>query len=99
MKNASAGDRFPAAEHPFAVDFQRSLKLIENLPVKTSKLHSLRQKETKPKQATPPPPQHSGTKQIATDHFARKHCWNVCLPAPSFMLKCQSTLYVKILFI
>lgn len=56
MKNASAGDRFPAAEHPFAVDFQRSLKLIENLPVKTSKLHSLRQKETKPKQATPPPP-------------------------------------------
>lgn len=47
------GIDFPAAEHPFAVDSQRSLKLIENLPVKTSKLHSLRQKETKSKQAKP----------------------------------------------
>lgn len=56
MKDASAGERFPAAEHPFAVDFQRSLKLVENLPVKTSKLHSLRQKETRIK-----PPKHSGT--------------------------------------
>lgn len=37
MKNASAGKRFPAAEHPFAVDFHRSLKLLENLPVKTFK--------------------------------------------------------------
>lgn len=47
------GIDFPAAEHPFAVDSRRSLKLIENLPVKTSKLHSLRQKETKSKQAKP----------------------------------------------
>lgn len=53
MKNASAGNRSPAAEHPFAVDFRRSLKLLQNLPVKTSKLHSLRQKETKTKQANP----------------------------------------------
>lgn len=98
MKNASAGDRFPAAEHPFAVDFQRSLKLIENLPVKTSKLHSLRQKETKTKQATPP--KHSGTKQIATDHFARKHCWNVS-SSTEFYVKmpintlCQNPLHLN----
>lgn len=67
MKNASAGERFPAAEHPFAVDFQRSLKLVENLPVKTSKLHSLCQKETKSK-----PPKHSRTKQTVTRLFGWK---------------------------
>lgn len=74
MKNASAGERFPAAEHPFAVDFQRSLKLVENLPVKTSKLHSLCQKETKSK-----PSKHSRTKQTVTDYLAGKHCWKVFL--------------------
>lgn len=64
MKNALAGERFPAAEHPFAVAL-RSLKLVENLPVKTSKLHSLRQKETKSK-----PSKRSGTKQTVTDYLA-----------------------------
>lgn len=68
MKNALAGERFPAAKHPFAVDFQRSLKLVENLPVKTSKLHSLHQKETKSKL-----PKHSGTKQTVTDYLAGKN--------------------------
>lgn len=81
MKNASAGERFPAAEHPFAVDFQRSLKLVENLPVKTSKLHSLRQKETKSK-----PSKHFGTKQTVTHYLAGKPCWKVS-PSTEFYIK------------
>lgn len=81
MKNALAGERFPAAEHPFAVAFQRSLKLVENLPVKTSKLHSLCQKETKSK-----PSKYSGTKETVTDYLLGKHCWKVC-PSTEFYIK------------
>lgn len=87
MKNALAGERFPAAEHPFAVDFQRSLKLVENLPVKTSKLHSLRPKETKNN-----PPKHSGTKQTETDYLAGKHCWKVS-PSTGFYIKMPTNIF------
>lgn len=68
--------------------------------MKTSKLHSLRQKETKTKQATPS--KHSGTKQIATDHFAMKHGWNMSLSTELYFkmpinILCQNTLFLNIL--
>jgi len=90
-KMLQQGIYFPAPKHPFAVDFQRSWKLIENLPVKTSKLHSHRPKKQKANKQTPKTSWNRNT----TDHFARKQ-WHTSL---SFMLKCQLKFYVKINFI
>lgn len=74
--------------------FSKKLKTRRKLAVKTSKLHSLRQRETNP----------SNSPNILGQNRQRQvTLWGntagTCFPARSFMLKCPSAFYGKIFFI